>query len=500
MGPKSFQDFNSGNSVNMKVGIDFGTTTSTICRLTADGRIDTQGPIPSLAAYRNGEWFFGEDAGQRLAGEDRAIYPIRDMKLLLGKKSIRVGPNQLEPEEAVAKYLTYLASRIAKSESIEEAVIGTPVNVDVTHRRALLSAARRAGFKQARLVYEPTSALAGAVDPSRLDQRALVLVVDWGGGTLDIAVVRKEGDTLREIEVDGDVSDLGGSRMDDALVREILERDGSLRAKVDAIDGGFDRLKQEIEGSKRSILEEGNDDESAEPWRTPSLWLREIIELRPADVFGVIRRMADQARQRIVNFLHRAHINPSEITHVLFAGGVCNSPIVQKTISEEFRMARQVSADQQPQLLTGYGAARLIKAGFTVQLAAPFGVRQCDDSFCEMLPAGHNLAVGAYRVAEFMVTDVLAPEAVFDLGIRRQINGESAMMSAPGDAFRSIDQLHVRAQNAPGENKGSAGDLVRLYCGIDSSLAVTAYAESNLTGNSVSKSMSGVPLAIRIGS
>jgi molecular chaperone DnaK (HSP70) len=483
----------------MKVGIDFGTTTSTICRVTADGRIDTQGPIPSLAAYGNGKWYFGEDAEQRLAGEDRAIYPIRDVKLMLGKKSIRIGPNQLDPEEAVSKYLSYLAGRIAKGEVIEEAVIGTPVNVDMAHRQALLSAARKSGFKEVRLVYEPTSALAGAIDLSRLDERALVLVVDWGGGTLDVAVVRKDGDTLREIEVDGDVSDLGGSRMDDELVREVLQRDASLRSKVDAIDGGFDRLKQEIEGSKRNILEEGIDDETAEPWRTPSLWLRETIEVRPADVFDVIRRMADRARERIINFLHRARINPSEITHLLFAGGVCNSPIVQKAIGNEFRSARAVSTDQQPQLLTGYGAARLARSGFTVQLAAPFGVRQCDDSFCEMLPAGHGLAVGAYRVAEFMVTDVLAPEAVFDLGICRQINGESAMMSAPGDAFRSIDQLHIRAQSTPGENKANAGDLIRLFCGIDSTLAVTVYAESNLTADSVRKSLSGVPLAIRVG-
>jgi len=482
----------------MKVAIDFGTTTSTICRVTADGRIDMQGPKPSLAAYGNGKWYFGEDAEQRLAGEDQTIYPIRDMKLMLGKRSIRVGPNQLEPEEAVSKYLSYLTGLIAKGEVIEEAVIGTPVNVDMAHRQALLNAARKSGFKAVRLVYEPTSALAGAIDPSRLDQRALVLVVDWGGGTLDIAVVRKEGGTLREVEVDGDVSNLGGSRMDDELVRELLERNASLRAKVDAVDGGFDRLKNEIESSKRNILAEGIDDESAEPWRTPSLWLRETIEVRPADVFAVIRRMADLARERIINFLHRARISPSEITHLLFAGGVCNSPIVQKSIGDEFRSARAVSTDQQPQLLTAYGAARLLKTGFTVQLAAPFGVRQCDDSFCEMLPAGHSLAVGAYRVAEFMVTDVLAPEAVFDFGIRRQLNGESAMATSPGDSFRSIDQLFVRAQAKLGDNKGNAGDLIRLFCGIDATLAVTVYAESNLTGQSETKSLSGVPLAIRI--
>lgn len=483
----------------MKVGIDFGTTTSTIARVTHDGRIDTQGPIPSLAAWKNGEWSFGESAERLLASDDRTAYPVRDLKLFLGKQNIRVGPNQLDTEVAVAGLLRHLATRIAGKEEIEEAVIGTPVNVDLEHRSALIRSASAAGFRSVRLVYEPTSALIGAVEPSALDARSLVLVIDWGGGTLDMAVVRKDGNLIREIEVDGDVRDLGGSRMDDEIVREVLERHPELRKKVDAVDGGFDRLKYEIEGAKRDILSEGNEDEQAEPYPIPSLWLREEVLVRPADVFKVIRRMAARGREKISRFLANARIAPSEITHILFAGGVCNSPIVQEAIGADFRSARSISTRQQPQLLTGYGCARLLKSGFSVQLSAAFGVRQSDQTFCEMLPAGHDIAIGTYRIAEFMVTDVLAPEAVFDLGIRRQMNGESPMMSSSSDSFRAMDQLFVRAQDRPGENKGNGGDLVRLYCGIDSTLAITVYGESNLTGHSARKSVSGIPLCIRVG-
>src|SRR4051812_3369034 len=107
----------------MRIGIDFGTTTSTICRLTPDGRIDMQGPIPSVGSWKNGKWFFGDEAEQLLASEDRAAYPVRDLKLSLGKESVRIGPNHLGTEEAVAHFLRYLSSVIAKKETIEEAVI-----------------------------------------------------------------------------------------------------------------------------------------------------------------------------------------------------------------------------------------------------------------------------------------------------------------------------------------------------------------------------------------
>jgi len=72
-----------------------------------------------------------------------------------------------------------------------------------------------------------------------------------------------------------------------------------------------------------------------------------------------------------------------------------------------------------PQLLTGVGCAELQKRGFSLELSAPFGVRQCDDSFCTMLPARYGLENGAFRSADFLVTDVLADEAIFDLGILR---------------------------------------------------------------------------------
>ncbi|MHB1141464.1 MAG: Hsp70 family protein [Sulfuricaulis sp.] len=482
----------------MKVGIDFGTTTSTICRLLPDGRLDTQGPIPSIGAWKNGSFFFGREAEQLLASDELSAYPVRNLKLALGNADLRIQGIQIPAVKAVEELLRYLAVRIAKDAPIEEAVIGTPVRVSFDHRRALLDAAAAAGFQTTRLVYEPTSALVGAENIERMDSRSSVLVVDWGGGTLDIAVLRKEGNLLREIEVDGDIATLGGARMDDELVRIILEKRPDVRRKVDAIEGGHERLKHEIEGTKIEILSAGFEDDEQESRHIVPRWLREDIEIRPSDVFAVIRKLAEQAQERIVKFLVSARINASEITHLLFAGGVCNSPIVKEVISSAFPFAQRIDT-LKPQLLTAIGSARLIQHGFSLQLSSSFGVRQCDDTFCEMLPSGQNLGVGAFRTADFMVTDVLAAEAVFDLGIRRENAGAMDMMSAPIDGFRSLGQLYVSVQEKQGQNMGRLYDLVRLYCSVDASLAVTAYVESNLTGKSAKCTLSGIPLCVRIG-
>ncbi|MBK8686904.1 MAG: Hsp70 family protein [Betaproteobacteria bacterium] len=403
----------------MKIGIDFGTTTSNVSvLLPATETIQTIGPAPSLGAWKNGIFMFGDDAIALLNTGDHSVYPIRNLKLSLGTRDIRAGPITIDTEEAVARLLQYLVARTKSLEDVEEAVIGTPVRASHEHRQALLRAAKVAGFRKTRLVYEPTSALVGAVDIRQLDPRSRVLVIDWGGGTLDFSVVRKEGQLLREIDVDGDAAVLGGSQLDRALSELVLDRDPGLRRQVGAIEGGIDRFRHEIERVKIQILEDAESYPEDEPVQFVPAWLSVVVDLYPRDVFAQLGSMAASARDQIVQFLAKCDTPASEISHILFAGGVSRSPIVQDVIAEVFPVAQRIVTGN-PQLLTGRGSAELLRRGFSLELAMPFGVRQSDDSFCTMLPSGHPLGDGAFRSADFMVVDVRADEAIFDLGIAR---------------------------------------------------------------------------------
>jgi hypothetical protein len=94
---------------------------------------------------------------------------------------------------------------------------------------------------------------------------------------------------------------------------------------------------------------------------------------------------------------------------------------------------------------------------------------------------------------------VRADEAIFDLGIARLGPTEPVrMFSSQGNGFISMKTIHVRAKEERQVNAGNLTDLVRLYCGVDGSLAVDVYAQSNLTQKSVRDSVTGLPLCIRI--
>ena len=479
----------------MKIGIDLGTTTSTIVRLDPKGRHAQTVMIDSLGAWRNGQLHFGEDAYRALLDQSSPAFPVRDIKLSLGDKSIKAGGVSVDVEEIVSKLLKFLADKVAPGQVIEEAVIGTPVNVSEEHRHALLRCAEQAGFKNVRLVYEPTSALVGAIEPKTMLRHSSVLVVDWGGGTLDLSLIRKDGDCLREIAVDGDVSKLGGSQMDTRILQKILERTPGVKAQLVSISDGFNRLKVEIEKEKKNILESVNpetDDVEISPF-----WLGKTLALQGKDVVEVATEMAGDAANQILEFLGRAGLGVADVTHVLFAGGVCRSSLVRGKILDVLPDIEIIETSI-PQQLTGYGCARLLSYGFELRLARDFGVRQSDNSFCRMLAAGHDIGLGTFRTADFMVTNPLASEAIFDFGIVPASNEGVGMLATSSDGFASLKVMYIRCQQREGQLEGGSYELVKVYSGISHALAVTVFAESNVGNASVKDSISGIPFLIRL--
>ncbi len=183
-------------------------------------------PIPSIAAWSNGTLVFGNEARKLIRSQRTDIYPIRDLKLLLGgNERITVGRGTLDPEDVAAELLRFLIGRVGGGE-VESAVIGTPVRVSIHQRQATRRAAAKAGILEVSFVYEPTAALIGAQRFTNADARGMTLVIDWGGGTLDIAAIRTDGTRYEEIAVGGDIKALGGTKIDEEITARLLRASG----------------------------------------------------------------------------------------------------------------------------------------------------------------------------------------------------------------------------------------------------------------------------------
>src|SRR4051812_20960554 len=182
------------------IGVDLGTSNTVAVVRWPDGRtrpLLTDGlPILPSGVYldENGRLHVGRDA-QRLAQVEPARFEpnpkrhIDEPAILLGNREI-----------AVVDLLAALLGAIARA-AVEAVGFLPPAALTYPaawgpHRRDVLAAAvQRAGWPPVRLLPEPVAAARYFVDVLRrpVPVGASLAVFDFGGGTVDIAVVRNTG-------------------------------------------------------------------------------------------------------------------------------------------------------------------------------------------------------------------------------------------------------------------------------------------------------------------
>ncbi|KAH0624903.1 hypothetical protein JD844_032804 [Phrynosoma platyrhinos] len=133
---------------------------------------------------------------------------------------------------------------------VSKAVISVPAEFDERQRNCTIKAASLAGLEILRVINEPTAA-AMAYGLHKADV-SNVLVVDLGGGTLDVSLLNKQGGMFLTRAMAGN-NKLGGQdfnqRLMQYLYNEIYRMYGSLPSRKEEIH----RLRQAIEAVKLNL-------------------------------------------------------------------------------------------------------------------------------------------------------------------------------------------------------------------------------------------------------
>ncbi len=140
-----------------------------------------------------------------------------------------VGQNYYSLENLIALYLTVVKTRAERllGRELQQVVLGRPVRfaADPEHDRLaqarLLQAAFRAGYERVYLQPEPIAAAYNY--ETTLDKPQNVLVFDFGGGTLDLTVMRLGDPGRRQVLATGGIP-VAGDVFDQKLVRAKLPR------------------------------------------------------------------------------------------------------------------------------------------------------------------------------------------------------------------------------------------------------------------------------------
>jgi len=164
-----------------KLGIDLGTTT-VLVYVPGKGVVLNEPSVVAVSEIDNKILAVGNDAKDMIGRTPDEIIAYRPMKDGV-IADYRV-------TEAMLRY--YMRKALGRWHFFKpEVLISVPAGVTSTERRAVIEAATKAGAKSAYVVKEPILAAIGAGIP--IHEAHGHMIVDIGGGTIDVAVISLGG-------------------------------------------------------------------------------------------------------------------------------------------------------------------------------------------------------------------------------------------------------------------------------------------------------------------
>lgn len=193
----------------MNFGIDFGTTSSSICYFNHKTKKyslikkNNQSKIPSIVYQLENKLF---------SKPSKNFNQISYFKRQINQLNFSKDNNQ-ELQKIVEFYLNYLKDLINKNFNLEtiSSVFTVPTSYNHYHRSWYKNLLQKIGFNVKRIISEPSSAAIAYYhfNPSEITDDDLILVVDLGGGTTDISLLEKDDQFYQVIYNKGDLY-LGG--------------------------------------------------------------------------------------------------------------------------------------------------------------------------------------------------------------------------------------------------------------------------------------------------
>jgi len=401
------------------VGIDLGTTNSVMAWVGPDDRpeiipnADGYAYTPSVVAFEDDAVLVGHVARSQAAlNPERTIFSI---KRRIGEDGYRVRINgaAYSPQEISALIMKRLKADAEAyiGGEIERAIVTAPAYFNATQRAATREAAEIAGLKLDRILDEPTAA-AMAYKLHEQD-RLVILVFDFGGGTLDISVLKLHKGRFSVIATSGD-NELGGDdfdqRMMQLLAGKFENQHGVDLLACNAVTA--QRLREAAEEAKRQLSFKDSTRVSV-PFIVPEKALSLDFDVARPDFEKAAIDLFDRLRAPLLDALDHAKLKPVDIDEVLLSGGSTRIPRVRNVLADVF--GKEALSTINPDECVAIGAAAAANWGttkVTFKASRSVGVEVAGGSFSSVIHRGATLptvAVESYTTAHDEQTAISFP-------------------------------------------------------------------------------------------
>ena len=256
-----------------------------------------------------------------------------------GKPYIKIDDKEYSPEEISSFILSEMA-KIASDyygEEVKKVVITVPAWFNDIQRNATKLAGELAGLEVLRIINEPTAAiLSSDIDTTKGDR--IVMVADYGCGTLDFSICEVSEGMIEVLASDGDVF-LGGQNYDNAIVdwmaEEFMKDHSGIDLRKDPM--AYARLVEAAEKAKCE-LSSSSQTEINLPYITVQDGVPQmlVMTLTRAKFESLVSDLNKQVVEIAKRALNKAGKTPADINDILLVGGSCRIPSVQEALKNAF--------------------------------------------------------------------------------------------------------------------------------------------------------------------
>lgn len=380
-------------------GIDFGTTSSAVVGyMVMDHNPeqflygDDEGrPIPSVVAINklSGEVVTGREAWDKKMELSESCKYISSVKSILDQDtSITIAGRDWSPVDIASELFKSLKESVQErtGNDFTSATVAIPIGFSPQKRDKLREAARRAGIEIDSFVSEPTAAFFANYEALR--SSSIVAVFDWGGGTLDVSILKNEGGRISELATAG--SNIAGDYIDN----KIAQRIHSKIARKKGIDIAFsdmpasaqDMMRVRSERAKRAL---GDDDTATISINNYGSYgaCRELLEY---DWFAdIVEPEVSMAIECLQKAIEQSGVGLANIDRIVMVGGSSNlRPLIEKM--DELYGDKLYFPDE-TMWNVGQGAARLAMTPGSYYSNQSIGIVLSDNSFFELLSPNTKL-------------------------------------------------------------------------------------------------------------
>lgn len=371
----------AGQQDGFALGVDLGTSNTVAVLRWPDGRtrpvlVDGHPILPSgVYADADGHLHVGRDA-QRLAQADPAGYEPNP-KRRVDEETVELGGRAYRPAELLAATLRAVAdAAVAAVGMLPPAVVTHPAAWTPARRQVLHDALELAGWPAAaehtlagpiapgtRLLREPVAAARYFTQVLRrpVPVGGSVAVFDFGGGTLDVAVLRNEGadpwgDSGFQLIATGGIPDLGGLDLDAALLGRLGELVGPVHPRewarlTDPTTTAERRDRQQLWDNVRGAKEMLSRAMVA-PVAVPGV--EAAVPLSREDFERLAAPLLARAVAETREVTAAAGLRPEQLSGLFLVGGSTRVPLVARLLHAELGIAPTVL--EQPEMPVAEGA------------------------------------------------------------------------------------------------------------------------------------------------